>query len=48
MTTRRASSGPRSASCCRKNRVKLLLNLLVMAAQGIPRGGEIIVTNRGG
>ena len=30
-----------------KNRVKLLLNLLVMAAQGIPRGGEIEVTIAG-
>jgi len=30
-----------------KNRVKLLLNLLVMAAQGIPRGGEIEVTITG-
>lgn len=30
-----------------KNRVKLLLNLLVMAAQGIPRGGEIEVTIEG-
>lgn len=26
-----------------KNRVKLLLNLLVIAQQGIPRGGELIV-----
>ncbi|MCC5978387.1 MAG: histidine phosphotransferase [Salinarimonas sp.] len=30
-----------------KNRVKLLLNLLVMAAQGIPRGGDIDVTIEG-
>jgi histidine phosphotransferase ChpT len=30
-----------------KNRVKLLLNLLVMAAQGIPRGGELEVTITG-
>ncbi len=30
-----------------KNRVKLLLNLLVMAAQGIPRGGELDVTITG-
>lgn len=30
-----------------KNRVKLLLNLLVLASQGIPRGGEITATVEG-
>ena len=30
-----------------KNRVKLLLNLIVIAAQGIPRGGVIAVTVEG-
>ncbi|WP_349371039.1 histidine phosphotransferase ChpT [Salinarimonas sp.] len=30
-----------------KNRVKLLLNLVVIAAQGIPRGGTIAVTVEG-
>ena len=45
-----ARPGTCRACCCPKNRVKLLLNLLLLAGQTIPRGGTLTVDpiGRGG